>query len=131
MERCLRCNQRLLIVNLLKQELREPAGYNSLITAIAGGASKLNEISNRTGIDNAQCLKYIKTLSELGIIEKVEPIVDKSKRKTLYRISDNFFRFWYRFVPQNMMAIQSDRMERVYGATVESYLSEYMGLVFE
>lgn len=117
--------------NLLKQELREPAGYNSLITAIAGGAAKLNEISNRTGIDNAQCLKYIKTLSELGIIEKVEPVVDKSKRKTLYRISDNFFRFWYRFVPNNMMAIQSDRMARVYDSAVGSYLSEYMGAVFE
>ena len=117
--------------NLLKQELREPAGYNSLITAIAAGAAKLNEISSRTGMDTAQCLKYIKTLMGLGILEKVEPVVDKSKRKTLYRISDNFFRFWYRFVPQNILSIQSDRMERVYDAAVGSYLSEYMGAVFE
>ena len=117
--------------NLLKQELREPAGYNSLITAIAGGAAKLSDISGKTGIDNAQCLKYIRTLSELGILEKVEPIVDRNRRKTLYRISDNFFRFWYRFVPQNMMAIQSDRMERVYDAAVGSYLAGYMGAVFE
>jgi hypothetical protein len=30
--------------NLLKQELREPAVYNSIITAFAGGASRMNEI---------------------------------------------------------------------------------------
>lgn len=35
--------------NLLKQELREPGVYNSIITAIAEGASKLNEISTKTG----------------------------------------------------------------------------------
>ena len=117
--------------NLLKQELREPANYNSLIAAIANGAAKLSDIGNRVGMDGPHCLMLIKVLSELGIVEKVEPIVDKSKRKTLYRISDNFFRFWYRFVPQNMMAIQSDRMARVYDAAVGSYLSEYMGSVFE
>ena len=31
--------------NLLKQELREPAIYNSIISAVAGGASRSNEIS--------------------------------------------------------------------------------------
>ena len=117
--------------NLLKQELREPANYNSVIAAIANGAAKLSDISNRVGVDGPHCLMLIKVLSELGIVERVEPIVDQNKRKAIYRISDNFFRFWYRFVPQNMMAIQSDRMDRVYDAAVESYLSEYMGAIFE
>ncbi len=40
--------------NLLKQELREPATYNSIIGAIANGAAKLNEISLRTGIETAK-----------------------------------------------------------------------------
>lgn len=31
--------------NLLKQELREPALYNSIITAVAEGASRINEIA--------------------------------------------------------------------------------------
>lgn len=117
--------------NLLKQELREPAGYNSVITAIANGAAKLSDISDQTAMDNAHCLMLMRTLMELGILQKVEPVVDKSKRKTLYRISDNFFRFWYRFVPANMVAIQSDRIDRVFDAAVGSYLSDYMGGVFE
>lgn len=34
--------------NLLKQELRDPSSYHSIITAIAGGASRLNEIATKT-----------------------------------------------------------------------------------
>lgn len=37
--------------NLLKQELREPAIYNSVITAVASGASRSNEIATKVGID--------------------------------------------------------------------------------
>ena len=117
--------------NLLKQELREPAIYNSVITAIADGATRLSQISDKTGYETAVCTKYLKSLMELGIIQKRQSVVQKSGRKTTYHISDNFFRFWYRFVPRNMMAITSGRMERIYDAAVSSYLSSYMGLVFE
>ena len=117
--------------NLLKQELREPAIYNAIIAAIAGGATKLNQISDRTGNDTSVCTKYLKSLMELGIVQKRQPVVQKSAKKTTYHICDNFFRFWYRFVPGNMLAISSGNMDRIYDAAVGSYLSSYMGLVFE
>ena len=117
--------------NLIKQELREPAVYNTIITAIACGATRLNQISDKTGISTAICSKYIASLTELGIIHKRLPVVQKSAKKTLYGISDNFFRFWYRFVPENILPINAGSMDRIYDAAVGSYLSSYMGLVFE
>ena len=117
--------------NLLKQELREPAVYNAIITAIANGATRQNEIADKAGLDRSVCSKYIKVLVDLGIIHKIEPVVNKSARKSFYRITDPFFRFWYRFVPENMMAISAGTIERTYEASVGSYLSVYMGLVFE
>lgn len=117
--------------NLLKQELREPAIYNSIITAIASGATRLNQIADRTGNDSSICAKYIKSLIDLGIIQKRLPVVQKSSRKTTYHISDFFFRFWYRFVPSNMLAISAGSIARIYDEAIGSYLSSYMGLVFE
>ena len=117
--------------NLLKQELREPAIYNSIITAIANSAAKLNEISQRTGLETAKCTKYIHVLTELGIIQKIKPVTEKAERKTLYKIADPFFRFWYRFVPGNMMSISAGTIARNYDAAIGSYLSSYMGSVFE
>ena len=85
--------------NLLKQELREPAIYNSIISAIAGGASRSNEISTKVGLESGICAKYLRVLLELGILIKEMPVEEKAGRKTIYAIGDLFFRFWYRFVP--------------------------------
>ena len=63
--------------NLLKQELREPTVYNSIITAIAGGASRSNEISTKMNMESAVCAKYLKVLLDLGIIKKETPITEK------------------------------------------------------
>ena len=46
-------------------------------------------------------------------------------------IGDNFFRFWYRFVPKNMSAINSGRIRQTYEHSVKKYIPDYMGLVFE
>ncbi len=117
--------------NLLKQELREPAIYNSIISAIAGGASHANEISTKVGIESAVCAKYLKILLDLSILKKETPITEKTGKKTIYNIGDNFFRFWYRFVPQNTSAISAGRMPKIYEQSVKKYIPEYMGLVFE
>ena len=117
--------------NLLKQELREPAVYNSVIAAIAGGASRSNEISTKVGLESGVCAKYLKVLSELGIIKKEKPITEKSGKKTIYLIGDNFFRFWYRFVPQNVSSISAGRIDKIYDGVIKRHFSDYMGLVFE
>lgn len=117
--------------NLLKQELREPGIYNSVISAIAGGASRFNEISTKAGIDTSVCAKYLQVLSELGIIRKETPITEKNSKKTVYTIEDNFFRFWYRFVPKNISAISAGRTEYIYDAVIKSRFADYMGLIFE
>lgn len=117
--------------NLLMQDLREPAVYNSIITAIAEGASRMSEISSKVGLESSACSKYIGVLSNLGILNKVTPVTEKPGRKTVYALSDLFFRFWYRFVPQNITAIASGRMETIYNRAVKSYFHSYMGLIFE
>ena len=117
--------------NLLKQELREPAIYNSVISAIAAGASRSNEISTKVGLESGVCAKYLKVLLDLGILKKETPITEKPGKKTIYAIDDNFFRFWYRFVPRNMSVISVGRMRAVYEQAVKRFYPDYMGLVFE
>ena len=117
--------------NLLKQELREPAVYNAIIKSIAEGASRMNDIKTKVGEENSVVSKYLKTLMELGIVKKETPISEKAGKKTIYLLADNFFRFWYRFVPANMSAIDSGRIAKIYPHAVKQYLPDYMGLIFE
>ncbi len=116
--------------NLLKQEVREPAIYNAVITAIATGSSKMNEISNKIDENTSVCATYIKNLITLGIVKKESPYGEKSTRKTIYSIEDNMFRFWYRFVPGNTSVISRGAIDLAYNR-IAPELSSYMGDVFE
>lgn len=116
--------------NLLKQEVREPAFYNAIITAIATGASRMAEISTKVGEDTSVCASYLKNLMTLGLIQKELPYGEKTSRKSIYSLSDNMFRFWYRFVPENHSIIGRGAADLAY-KRIEPCLSDYMGKVFE
>jgi AAA+ ATPase superfamily predicted ATPase len=117
--------------NLLKQELREPQIYNDIITAIAGGASQLNKISDKSYVcDTSKTNKYLSSLVSLGIVKKEESIIAKSNRKSIYRLNNGMFRFWYRFVPQNLSKIHLGLGENVY-ESIEPQIPAFMGEVFE
>lgn len=117
---------------LLRQEVQEPGVYSAIIEAIANGYTKANEISTKTGEDAAKCLKYIKTLCELGIVYRETPFGEKeSSRKTIYGISDFMFRFWYRYVFTNRTLIETGAREVVWKKRIVPDYNNYMGLVFE
>ena len=117
-------------LNLLKQEVREPAIYNAIITAVATGYSRMSEISAKVGESTTVCSGYLKNLIDLGIIRKETPYGEKASKKTIYSIEDNMFYFWYRFVPDNASAIARGAENLVY-KKIKSELNDYMGRVFE
>ena len=116
--------------NLLKQELRDPHIYNAIITAIAKGSSRLNEIATKVGLPTSICNKYLTSLISLAIVKKEKPIISQT-RTSIYRLEDNMFRFWYRFVADNLTRIISGLGEKVYEEDIESNLPDFMGQVFE
>lgn len=117
--------------NLLKQELREPRVYNDLLDAIAGGASKSNEIATKAQLHSGALNHYLDSLIDMSIISKEKPFQNEQSRKTIYRIEDGCFRFWYRYVMPNSNAIQSGLGRQVFEKIVEPDLPVFMGQGFE
>lgn len=116
--------------NLMKQELREPATYNAIIKAVATGSSRKAEIASKVGIESGRLSTYIEKLLELGIIMREAPVGNTGKRKTIYRIKDGMFRFWYTFIPDVMLFIQRNRPDLAW-KQIEPQINHYMGQVFE
>ena len=90
----------------------------------------MSEISTKVGESTGVCSTYIKNLLTLGIVQKEMPYGEKASRRTIYSLSDNMFRFWYRFVPENNSIIARGASELAY-KRIEPYISDYMGMVFE
>ncbi|HVW45683.1 MAG TPA: ATP-binding protein [Solirubrobacterales bacterium] len=97
---------------LLSQEsrLREQATYLSALRAVAGGATRLNEIAQRLGRSDPDTRGFLEVLEEMGLLERRYPVTRASGRKVIYAIVDPFLRFWFRFVAprESRLATRAD-----------------------
>lgn len=122
---------------LLHQELRETPIYNSIIEAVALGNTKLNDISQKSLIeDTSKTSVYLKNLIEFGIVEREFSVDAKIKEQAnssrgTYRLTENFFRFWYAFGFANFSQLEDGDVDGVYEFVVEPALHEFDSFTFE
>jgi AAA+ ATPase superfamily predicted ATPase len=119
---------------LLRMELREPRTYASILQAIAAGATRLNEIAQRVGLNPTDVNKYLNVLRELGLVKRETRVTERAPQKSkrgLYKIEDNYVKFWFRFVLPNRSLIESGNIDLVYQQIIAPNLSHYMGEIFE
>lgn len=114
---------------LLRQELREPATYMAILEAIAGGATRVTDIANEIGKDASSLSRYLQNLTQLAILEREHPVTDPDGRG-LYRLTDDFLRFWFRYVAPNQGTLEQGRTEPVRAAIAET-LSTHSSRTFE
>lgn len=117
--------------NLMEYEnFRTHARYNSVIQAIAAGKDNLKEISDYTGVKDTTLPAYLQRLRDLlDLVDVNNPILGKAK-KGKHTITDNFFRFWYRFIFPNQSAINLGNISLV-EKQVDENLEAFVGKAFE
>lgn len=87
---------------LLDVELPDASSYFSVLRAIAAGQTRVNQIDQRTGIgDSSRVSQMLDRLQRLWLVRKELPVTVRNperSRKSFYRITDPYLRFWFRFV---------------------------------
>jgi AAA+ ATPase superfamily predicted ATPase len=114
---------------LLRQELREPATYMAILEAIAEGATRVTEIANAIGKDASSLSRYLQNLTKLALINRETPVTDPDGRG-VYRIADDFLRFWFRFVAPNRGGLEQGRTSSL-RQSVEEALATHTSQTFE
>ena len=89
---------------LLKMELRDVSRYFAILRSIAQGYTRFGEIADKSRIDTSSLGKYLSVLENLGYVVVEHSI--GSRRGGIYRIKDNFFDFWFRYVYPNRVDIE-------------------------
>ena len=119
---------------LLQQEVKDVGSYFSIIKTIAAGNSKLSAISAALEIKATGLTKYLKTLMDLDILEREVPITEDNpakSKKGLYKIKDNYLRFWFAFVYPNMSFIESGHSRIVMNKIKKSLVPNHIAFVYE
>lgn len=118
---------------VLQQELRRPAIYFSILDEIAGGPRTLRDLSSALGTPSTSLTEYLRTLQEMRIIDRELPITsDKSSTGHRYRLTDGFFRFWFRFVRPYASELEAGlKPADLWVAEVEPAFPEHIAPAFE
>jgi len=116
--------------SLIKQEMREPHMYNAIITIIANGGTRLSEIADKISKPANLCESYIKKLINLGLVVKEKPIGEKTGSKSLYILNDNMFKFWFRYVQDNITLITKGFGKKAV-ENIWQEINSFMGRCFE
>lgn len=116
---------------LLRMELREPSVYNSILEAISNGGNRVTEIADRIHEEKNKCSKYMLTLQSIRLLEKRVPCGEpQTSKKGIYEITDNFYKFWYRYVFTNQSYYAMLGVEKACDEIMEE-INDFMGPVFE
>lgn len=118
---------------ILREELREPRYYFAMLQAIAHGKRKLSEIVNATGISQPVANKYLSVLADLKIVERELPVTEEKplkSKKGLYRITDEFFLFWFRFIFPKRGELEMGRVKDVLDL-IRKDQSRHLGSTYE
>ena len=91
--------------------VREPRQYEAALRAIAIGHHALTDIAKATGISTSNLPVYLKSLIELGMIERrlpatVPPEQRRKSKRGRYHLRDAYLRFYFRFIEPNLEMIE-------------------------
>ncbi len=118
----------------LREELKEPRNYFSILYSIAKGNSKSGQIVNDTGLEKSFVNKYLNVLIDLQLIERRVPITEKNfarSRNGIYLLKDNFFKFWFKFIFENQEYIEQEKQEKLFDERLLPELNAFVGRIFE
>ncbi len=111
------------IKTVITNEKQNPALYNSIISAVATGHTKNNEIAGFVGADD---ITYpLKVLTNAEILER------RVSKKPYYVLNDSMLEFWFRYVNRATSLINAEKGAAYYHSMVKNHLHDFMGKIFE
>lgn len=119
--------------DILVNELRETSVYSTILSTIAEGKEKLNDIFTHTAFSRAKISVYIKNLMNLELIDKVysyDTAGFENTKKGVYRIVSPLLDFWYKYVFPNEGELLNSNPEEFYDKYIADTITVCIGKYF-
>ncbi len=103
--------------DLLRSEFTEPRTYETVLRAMANGATTPGEIASRAGLAGANRVNpYLERLIDLELVERRVPPIERAEarpRISQYVVADPYLRFYFALVDPWRSAIQAGQGTQV------------------
>ncbi len=98
------------------------------------GNRKLSEIAAFLEVKQTNLTKYLKVLMDLDLVEREVPVTESAPEKSksgLYRITDNYIAFWFRYVYPYRAYLEKGEMDYVLAEIKKGFVENYASFVYE
>lgn len=119
---------------LLEKEVQDVGSYFSIIKTIASGKERASEIAAALGVRETNLPKYLNVLIDLDILEREVPVTEINPEKSkmgLYKIKDNYIKFWFLFIYPYKSFIETDYPDFVLDKIRKSFIPNHTSFVYE
>ena len=112
-------------------DLREMSYYNRILTSLAAGLSRVNQISEDVKKPKDVVVPYMNTLMSIGVVTKESPVTERTNRKkTRYSIVNTSDLFWYHFIAPHMELYYDNERDMLMDEVIKPHIAPYMEQVF-
>ncbi len=121
-------------MRLTEKNLRETAVYHTILSEMARGANKLNDLYHITGFSRAKISVYLKTLIHHDFAYKVYSFGNAGREnvmKGVYKIADPLLDFYFRFVFPNESSLLQMPADKFYDIFISAGIQDYAGEYFK
>lgn len=116
---------------LTLEEFNDPSNYYAILLSIARGKTTPNEIANDSGVDYRSINVYLSKLVELRFVAKeLSFSLSRPKQRPRYHISDEYLRFYFRYIYPNKELIYRGFKEEAL-KRINSSFDQHVSLTFE
>ncbi|MEW6529044.1 MAG: ATP-binding protein [Candidatus Micrarchaeota archaeon] len=119
---------------LLREEVKEPRNYLSILKAISFGKTTPKEIADNAHLDQLLVGKYLDVLKGMKLVSRLVPVTEKNPEKSkkgIYKITDNYYNFWLKFIYPYLDYIEEGRQDELVKDIISPNFGSYVGMVFE
>lgn len=116
---------------LMKQDLRETSTYFAILEAMGAGCTGIGEISQKTGLDRTKVNVYLRNLIDRQVVCRIHPVAPPDARTGVrqpgrYLFTNNFFRFYFRFVLPAHSLLEENEPGRVWDERIAPHLRGFL-----
>lgn len=112
-------------------ELRELSYYNCILSAMAQGMNRVNQLSAAVDKPKDVVVPYLNALISIGFVTKQNAITEETNRKkTRYSIINSNVVFWYRYLVTNREIYLAGKWDELWEKYIEPDLDQFMQQVF-
>lgn len=121
-------------MRLTENTLRETSVYHTILSEMARGACKLNDLYHETGFSRAKISVYMKTLIHHDFACKVYSFGNAGREnvmKGVYRIQDPLLKFYFRFIFPNESSLRHMLPDKFYDLFIAPGIMEFANDAFK